>query len=693
MLLNSKFIPLIQDILISYKNHGKRGRGFPLVSILFVNWLQMAILIMRTLSLFIVALLIFSGANAQPEKRDSLQRLISVAKEDSAKVNLYILLGECFEYNIPDSAKYYYRKAIVLGTQIKYLYGMMRGNGYYANVCTVKSENDSALIYINRSLDLSRQMKDSVNIGIGLFNLGSAYRNLSDLESAVKYSLEGANILEGIGKIEIAAQLNNGLQILYTTMGNYTKAIDYGEKAVRQSRELNNDGFLVIALSNLSLSYMEIDSLLGKAKDVLNEAIRISAKIENVGVQSAAYLNLAGIAVNEEQFDLAAQYARKAMETNQQIGSLETQSTSLRALAIYYLHKKDYVKARSYSDSSYRLAQTTAEQGQSLRIKTIIAFASGDLIGGQRNYRASEKIMNRLFNETIIEKEAGLRIRYETEKKELQISGRESDKKVQQLTISRKNTLNYILIGGAVALLVILILTYRTYSQKQTLQQQRIYELETEKKLEATEAVLKGEEQERTRLAKDLHDGLGGMLSGIKHSLNTMKGNLIMTPDNAQAFERSMDMLDSSIKEMRRVAHNMMPEALVKFGLDTALKDFCNDINQSGALKINYQSFGLEGVELDQIVSITIYRIIQELINNTIKHAAASSAIVQLTKNDDQLSVTVEDNGKGFDTTILSAARGIGWSNVQNRVEFLKGNLDVNSSPDNGTSIHIEIGI
>jgi len=172
-----------------------------------------------------------------------------------------------------------------------------------------------------------------------------------------------------------------------------------------------------------------------------------------------------------------------------------------------------------------------------------------------------------------------------------------------------------------------------------------------------------------------------------------MKGNLIMTPDNAQAFERSMDMLDSSIKEMRRVAHNMMPEALVKFGLDTALKDFCNDINQSGALKINYQSIGLEGVELDQIVSITIYRIIQELINNSIKHAAATSAIVQLTKNDDQLSVTVEDNGKGFDTAILTAAKGIGWSNVQNRVEFLKGKLDVNSSPGNGTSILIEFGI
>ena len=134
--------------------------------------------------------------------------------------------------------------------------------------------------------------------------------------------------------------------------------------------------------------------------------------------------------------------------------------------------------------------------------------------------------------------------------------------------------------------------------------------------------MLKGEEQERTRLAKDLHDGLGGMLSGIKYSFQTMKGNLIMTPENKQAFERSMDMLDSSIKEMRRVAHNMMPEALVKFGLDTALSDFCNDINKTGALNVSYQSLGLENEIIEQTTAITIYRIVQELINNTMKHAA-----------------------------------------------------------------------
>ena len=205
--------------------------------------------------------------------------------------------------------------------------------------------------------------------------------------------------------------------------------------------------------------------------------------------------------------------------------------------------------------------------------------------------------------------------------------------------------------------------------------------------------MLQGEEQERTRLAKDLHDGLGGMLSGIKYTLNNMRGNLIMTPENDMAFERSIDMLDRSIKEMRRVAHNMMPESLVKFGLDIALKDFCSDINQSGIMKITYQSYGMEQKAIDQPKSISIYRIVQELINNALKHSGAKETLVQLSLSEGLLSVTVEDDGRGFEISNIDNAAGMGWNNIKNRVEFLKANIDIHSQPDKGTSVHIEITV
>lgn len=169
-----------------------------------------------------------------------------------------------------------------------------------------------------------------------------------------------------------------------------------------------------------------------------------------------------------------------------------------------------------------------------------------------------------------------------------------------------------------------------------------------------------------------------------------MKGNLDLSPENQHAFEKGIGMLDVSIKEMRRVAHNMMPEALMKFGLDTALRDFCNDINQSGALKVSYQSIGMQNRAMSQNTAIPVYRIIQELVNNVIKHAAASTAIVQLSHDSNLISITVEDDGKWFDPVASDKAKGIGWTNIRSRVEYLKGRFNIQSTPGQGASIHVE---
>ena len=227
--------------------------------------------------------------------------------------------------------------------------------------------------------------------------------------------------------------------------------------------------------------------------------------------------------------------------------------------------------------------------------------------------------------------------------------------------------------------------------KEKLIQLQRINELEKEKQLAASEAVLRGQEEERKRLAKDLHDGLGGMLSGIKFSFSNMKENIIMTPENLRAFERSMDMLDSSISELRRVAHNMMPESLIRFGLEISVRDICRDITNSGALNVSFQAFGLNELKADQQVQIIIYRIIQELLNNIMKHAAAKSAIVQLTLRNGRLNITVEDDGKGFDPNLIDISNGMGLSNLKSRVDYLGGRLEIESEPGKGTTVNIEI--
>jgi signal transduction histidine kinase len=204
--------------------------------------------------------------------------------------------------------------------------------------------------------------------------------------------------------------------------------------------------------------------------------------------------------------------------------------------------------------------------------------------------------------------------------------------------------------------------------------------------------MLKGQEEERSRLAKDLHDGLGGLLSGVKFSLSNMKDNLIITPDNMAVFERSLDMLDTSIKELRRVAHNMMPELLTKFGLDEALKEYVNGINATGLFTLKYQSVGMD-TRIEKTTEIIIYRIVQELLNNIMKHATATEVMVQLVKEANRLSIMVEDNGKGFDTVKLKDNKGAGLTSIQSRVNYLKGRLDINSEEGKGTLVNIEFNI
>lgn len=199
-------------------------------------------------------------------------------------------------------------------------------------------------------------------------------------------------------------------------------------------------------------------------------------------------------------------------------------------------------------------------------------------------------------------------------------------------------------------------------------------------------------EDERSRVAKDLHDGLGGLLSGIKLTLNSMTGNVVLSDKNAGIFTRALMQLDNAISEMRRVAHSMMPEALLRFGLIQAVQDFCGTMNESKTVQITFKQFGIQD-RLDNTMEVTLYRIIQELVNNAVKHANAQHIIIQLIQNEHQLTLTVEDNGNGFDMNTYKEIKGFGLSNIQSRVDYLGATMEVDSKANIGTSFYITIPV
>jgi signal transduction histidine kinase len=149
-------------------------------------------------------------------------------------------------------------------------------------------------------------------------------------------------------------------------------------------------------------------------------------------------------------------------------------------------------------------------------------------------------------------------------------------------------------------------------------------------------------------------------------------------------------MLDNTIGDLRKVAQNLLPEALVKFGLGEAVRDFCDSIKSSTNIEIVCQQFGVKR-ELDSTLEVFIFRIIQELVNNAVKHAHASRIIVQLNMDTNNIGITVEDNGTGFNKAILSTTQGSGMSNINYRVQYFNGTVDIVTSPGNGTSVNIDL--
>lgn len=227
--------------------------------------------------------------------------------------------------------------------------------------------------------------------------------------------------------------------------------------------------------------------------------------------------------------------------------------------------------------------------------------------------------------------------------------------------------------------------------QKELNYQQQLLDTEQKQQIQFANALLQGEENERKRIASDLHDGLGGMLAGVKINLSKLAENknsdIMMNTDIHKVIEQ----LDGSVTELRRIARNMMPESLLQLGLEVSLKDMCDSLNSSGA-KVEFQAFSIN-TSLPKETQITVYRIVQELLANAIRHANASEVLVQCSQNENIFYITVEDNGKGFDTSMLPLQKGIGISNVKNRVDFLKGRMDINSAPSHGTTVNIEFNI
>lgn len=647
---------------------------------------------MKYYLLLIPMLFVLGKVSAQTVMNlDSLLLLHTTSEKDTAKVLLLINIGQQYEGSNPEKAKKYYEEAGSLSEELNYKRGTLKFISNYCYLLNMQGDYDASLELNLKSINVSRDIGDSLALAKCLFNTGTSYQLLNNYESAVSYYLSGKRIFTNLNNEVFNAKASDILQTLYQKLKRYDKAIELGREAILLSRKNNLHYELGNSLSNMSINYIAINQP-DKALSVLNEALLISRKTDNKYLEVSIHLNFAVAWEKKLQFDAMEQHALTARELAEELGDVQSNGIAISQLSSVALYKNKLKEASELAAMSYdifREKDLKREQLVSLDILSNTALALGNIRDYMRYKELENTLSEQILNENLQHKIVGLEKKYKNELKEEQIAFLESKSQDQQLKIDNKNILNIVLLTLVGILILLAVLFVKNYKQKLILRQKRIAELEIQQQLMATEAVLSGEEKERVRVAKDLHDGLGGLLSGIKFSFQNMKGNLTIPAENENEFNKGMKMLDTSIDEIRRIAHNMMPETLVKFGLDTALEDFCFNIDQTRNIGVNYHSIGMKDYTLEQSKAINIYRIVQELVYNALKHAQAKSIIVQLIKNEDNLSLTVEDDGIGFDTKTIEKNKGIGWTNIYSRINFLKGKLDMQSHPGKGTSVHL----
>lgn len=590
------------------------------------------------------------------------------------------------------TAKYYQVRADILYDRADYT---RSGNSY-----------DSAIL-------LYTELITSSNAATSIYQLGKAdCLTGKGLLAAKVYKFQESIQFyhEAIAQIENLKgdDKNNSLATLYADIASNYYELEQFENALHYDKQgllylrINANieryviGHLFVADDFSALSLFDSSSL------YLERVRPIVLQLNKANLDVRFYYILGGIYRKKQEWNNALRSYEKARDAATEMKDDFQVINCEEGISASYLHTGNLNKAREMAihvlNESGRI-NIPLLKTQALQLLTEIEEKAGNTDKAFQYQKVFIAVSDSMKKEKVQQHMNETEVKYQSEKKQKEILQLQKDKLSQSLSLKQKSTLNYFLIGSLAALLVVGFLGYRNFRNRQQLAWQReelyhqqIRALEKDKQLVAVDAMLQGQEEERSRLAKDLHDGLGGLLSGVKFSLRNMKDNLIITPDNMAVFERSLDMLDTSIKELRRVAHNMMPELLTRYGLNEALKEYCNSINATGLISVKYQSMNMEA-RIEKSTEIIVYRIIQELLNNIMKHAAATEAMVQLIKEDGRLSIMVEDNGIGFTIETIRKDTSAGLTSIQSRVDYLKGQLDIHSVAGKGTLINIELKI
>ena len=556
----------------------------------------------------------------------------------------------------------------------------MYNKGVFLNI---NGENEAATTLLRQSLQLRSQLNDFAGQGYCLRALGTIEYDKNDYDAALKLYLHAAPLFEKGKDLK-------GLSGVYIWIGNvfneglkqFDKAADYFGKSLDIAKQLKDSALMSYNYNNLGQSYY-YDSNYVKALEYYQLSKQIKQQLGDERGLGNAYSNLCNVYYELKDYRKALAYNDSSLAIRQKQNDKKGMATCYMNGADAWLQLKDY--PRAFAGFQQALALGREINFMEAVIESYDGLSAWYEANGQpaealRFYKLYKQASDSVYNAGISQQIASLQTKYETGKKEQQLQ-------LQQYELTRKNMWLW---GGAVVVALLMALGYSSYRRLRLRKEKQLQETVLKQQELATKAVMDAEENERRRIATELHDGVGQLMSAARMNLGAFESELSqLPPDKIQQFERIVQLVDESCREVRTVSHSMMPNALLKRGLAAAVRDFLDKID-SKILKVNLYVEGLD-TRLDANTESMLYRIIQECVNNVIKHSGANQLDISLTREESGISLTVEDNGKGFDSSRREAIDGIGLKNIVSRVQVLKGEVEFDSQPGRGTLVAIYV--
>ncbi|MBV1922563.1 MAG: sensor histidine kinase [Flavobacteriaceae bacterium] len=640
--------------------------------------------------LFFIIVLVSTSIYAQSPKIDSLLTQLKNTEEayEVAKINL--TLAQLFEKIDLKKGKEFANKAFVYKKNDSLL---AVTNTQIARFYFFSGSLDSASFHFKQAKNLLKILNDENGVASLNISLGAIQLRQGNYNKTIKTLTESAVYFEKQKDVVNAAKCYSNIASAFAELENYPKAIDYSEKALKAFSENKLTQYQLITLPNLATQYYKNGDTI-KAINYYNEAEKLGIKLDNKRSLSMTYNNLGDIYLKKNP-SLAKDYLEKAInlknELNLKSGIEFTQSN----LGYIHLQNKEYNTAISY----FKQAALKVKGKQLVHLYNNIKESYKGIGNMTEALLYSEK--SKKLNDSILDSENqnnlnNILTKYETEAKEKEILELKTEN--LQVDFKRKQNRN-LLIATLFILGVSLIIVYmllKIAKRKKTITQQNLIikdqqfnQLLKTQELNAIDAIIETQEKERTRIANDLHDNLGSKIATLKLYIEDFKSTFKKSETKKSTLlDKIGSITDDTYNEVRKIAHNKNFGNLIEKGLIFSTKNVAQQISNSNKISIKVINIDVKRT-LENNIEIQIFRSIQELLTNCIKHSKASEVIIQFSEHENELNVMVEDNGIGFQKNKTKLGHGL--TNIEKRMERIKGDISIDSTEGNGTTIILNI--